>query len=87
MGQRETSESWFKAGFWLPKRDTHRGLNEGLGARERRSLSKENTKPWGQSWWANDAVTKRATRAQKGRKAVAKAQRNAKANKSKGWFS
>lgn len=84
MGQKETSGAWFKAGFWLPKRDTHRGLNEGLGKRERRSLQKENTRPYGKSWWAEDAVKNRAKRAQQGRKAVAKAQRDAK---KKGWFS
>jgi hypothetical protein len=87
MGQKETSDAWFKRGFWFPKVDPHRGKNEGLSPREIRSLNKENSKPWGQSWWATDAVTKRATRAQKGRKAVARAQKNrGKAGKPKGWF-
>jgi hypothetical protein len=58
--QEETRESWFKKGHVLARRDEERGANEGLGKRERKALSEENTKPWGKSWWAEDAIKKRA---------------------------
>jgi hypothetical protein len=65
MGQKETKDAWFKAGHWLSRRDNERGHNEGLSARERKALAEENRKPWGKSWWAEDAVKNRAKDAQK----------------------
>ena len=63
--QDKTRDEWFKKGIWLERRDTHRGANEGLNARERKALADENSKPWGQTWWAEDAVKKRVKEAQK----------------------
>lgn len=82
--QQETRDTWFKAGHWLPRRDDAlRTGNMGLGSRERRALSEENSRPWGQSIFATRAVTDRAHAAQK--QARAKARGKGKA-KGKGWF-
>lgn len=67
MGQHETRSAWFKAGHWFG-RDDERGANEGLSRREIKALREENSRPWGQSWWASDAVKNRASQAKKGRR-------------------
>jgi hypothetical protein len=67
MGQGETKSAWWNAGFHLPK-DSERGKNEGLSAREIRALSEENMRPWGQSIFASSAVSRRAANAQKAAK-------------------
>ena len=78
--QDKTREEWFKKGIWLERRDTARGANEGLNARERKALADENSKPWGKSWWAEDAIKKRVVEAQKQAKAKqVKADKAAKA--------
>lgn len=43
MSSDDTKAEWFKAGIWL-SRDTHRGENEGLNAREIRALAAENAR-------------------------------------------
>lgn len=63
MGQKETSKAWFMKGFLLPRRDKHRGENEGLGQREIDALDEENTRPYGMSWYSNEAVKKRGKKA------------------------
>ena len=62
--QNRTRNSWFKAGHHIPNDDSERGANEGLSKREIRALAEENSRPWGLSWMASGAVTRRAKEAQ-----------------------
>jgi len=68
MGQKETSDAWFKKGYWFGRSDPERGANEGLSKREIRALAEENNRPWGRKQWAKDHVSKRAAAAQKAAK-------------------
>ena len=102
--KRDPKKDSLRKSFWNSGLNLHsdddqlkRG-NLGLGGRERRALSRENSKPWGMSIFAASSVSGRAAEAQrrakskaKGRKPVEKRegptgmQRVTKQNK--GWFS
>lgn len=65
MGQKETSDAWFKAGHWFRRNDNQRGANEGLSRREIKALEEENMRPWGRREFAQQRVINRAKAAKK----------------------
>lgn len=46
---KNSRDAWWKKGHHIPTRDSQRGENEGLSAREIKALDEENTRPWGLS--------------------------------------
>jgi hypothetical protein len=63
--QNRTRNTWFMRGHPVESDDHALSIfNLGLGARERRALAEENSRPWGLSLWAKSAVTDRAKEAQ-----------------------
>ena len=75
--------AWWNSGRPISNDDhVNHPLNLGLGSRERRALSEENSRPWGQSLFASSIISERTKEAK--RQAEAKeAKRQAEAKKAK----
>lgn len=77
--------AWWNRGHIISADDNELSHgNMGLNARERRALSDENTRPWGQTMFARAAIADRAKEAQRlGRAKAAKQAKQAKAARAK----